>query len=198
MRVLRPRGPYLVGQRSRHLRNLCSIVLCASAAAVAVGSLLDPVLGFVPLLASAPSARRQYMKATRYRKGAFGEELISALLGGLPDEFCLFNDVTLPGYRGNIDHVVVGPCGVIVIETKHYRGVIRCDRDRWFVDGRPLEKNISKQVTGAAIAARKLLLSRFEAWQDSGPGWVDGVVVFTNPLCRLELNRPGPTVVRYS
>jgi len=24
------------------------------------------------------------------------------------------------------------------------------------------------------------------------------VVVFTNPLCRLEINRPGPTIVRYS
>jgi len=24
------------------------------------------------------------------------------------------------------------------------------------------------------------------------------VVVFTNPLCRLEINRPSPTIVRYS
>jgi hypothetical protein len=51
---------------------------------------------------------------------------------------------------------------------------------------------------GGARAVRELLQNQCPAWPASGPRWVDGVVVFTNPLCRLELNRPGPTIVRYS
>ncbi len=31
----------------------------------------------------------------------------------------------MPGTRGNIDHIVVAPAGVFVVDAKHYRGVIR-------------------------------------------------------------------------
>jgi Nuclease-related domain len=196
VKVLRAGGPYLAGQEGRHLLNFFAIVLFAGAGAWIVG-LMHPMLGLIVLLASAPSARRQCARVTRYRKGIRGEELVSTLLGGLSDEFYLVNDIMLPGQRGNIDHVLVGPCGVVVIETKHYRGVIRCDRDRWFVDDRPI-RNISRQVTGAAIAVRESLRSQCVAGHASSPRWVDGVVVFTNPLCRLEINRPGPTIVRCS
>jgi hypothetical protein len=123
--------------------------------------------------------------------------LVSSLLAGLSDDFYLINDVTLPGHRGNIDHVLVGPCGVVTIETKNCRGVIRCDQDQWFVDGRPIE-SISKQVTRGAMAVKVCLKDRSPAFRTSRAQWVEGVVVFTNPLCRLEINRPGPKIVRYS
>ena len=37
----------------------------------------------------------------------------------------VYNDVNLPGKRGNIDHVVIGPTGIYVIETKNYSGRYR-------------------------------------------------------------------------
>lgn len=197
MKVLRAGGPYLSSQQGRYLLNLFSIVVAGGGGAVVVGFVFHPILGLLFALAWARPAFRQYAKATRYRKGIRGEELVSSLLAGLPDEFYLINDVTLPGHRGNIDHVLVGPCGVVTIETKNYRGVIRCDRDQWFVDGRRI-RSISRQVMHGAMAVKDCLSDRSAAFRTSKARWVEGVVVFTNPLCQLEINRPGPTIVRYS
>jgi len=197
VKVLRVGGPYLSSQQGRYLLNLFSIVVAGGGGAVVVGFVLHPILGLLFALAWVRPAFRQYARATRYRKGIRGEELVSSLLAGLPDDFYLINDVTLPGHRGNIDHVLVGPCGVVTIETKNYRGVIRCDRDQWFVDGRRI-RSISRQVMQGAMAVKDCLSDRSAAFRTSRARWVEGVVVFTNPLCRLEINRPGPTIVRYS
>ena len=197
MKVLRTGGPYLSSQQGRYLLNLFSVVVAGGGGAVVVGLVLHPSLGRLFALAWARPACRQYARATRYRKGIRGEELVSSLLAGLSDDFYLINDVTLSGHRGNIDHVLVGPCGVVTIETKNYRGVIRCDRDQWFVDGRRI-RNISRQVVQGAMAVKDCLSDRSATFRTSRARWVEGVVVFTNPLCRLEINRPGPTIVRYS
>ena len=197
MKVLQASGPYLAGQQGRYLLNLLCILVSGGGGAVVVGFVLHPILGLLFALAWVRLAFRQYARATRYRKGIRGEELVSSLLAGLPDDFYLINDVTLPGHRGNIDHVLVGPCGVVTIETKNYRGVIRCDRDQWFVDGRRI-RSISRQVVQGAMAVKDCLSDRSAAFRTSRARWVEGVAVFTNPLCRLEINRPGPTIVRYS
>jgi len=186
-----------VSQQGRYLLNLLCILVAGASGAVVVGIVLHPTFGLLFALAWARPAFRQYAMAARYRKGIRGEGLVSSLLVGLSDDFYLINDVTLPGHRGNIDHVLVGPCGVVTIETKNYRGVIRCDQDRWFVDGRRI-RSISRQVTHGAMAVKDCLSDRSAAFRASRARWVEGVVVFTDPLCRLEINRPGPTIVRYS
>jgi hypothetical protein len=48
------------------------------------------------------------------------------------------------------------------------------------------------------MAVKECLGDRSAAFRASRAKWVEGVVVFTNPLCQLEINRPGPTIVRYS
>ena len=52
--------------------------------------------------------------------------------------FVLLHDRRLPGRRGNVDHVVVGPPGVFVVETKHLSGVVRVGR-RLRCEGRRLD-----------------------------------------------------------
>jgi hypothetical protein len=179
------------------LVNLLCIIVGAGTGAVVAGFLLHPILGLVCVLVSAAPARRQYTKLTSYRKGIVGEELVSTLLARLSDDFCLVNDVTLHGHRGNIDHVLIGPCGVVVIETKNYQGLVTCDRNEWFQNGRRI-RNVSKQARGAARALRDWLKDTFPAFRPFILDHVEDVVVFTHPLCRLEINRPGSTIVRYS
>jgi len=197
LKVLQASGPYLASQQGRYLLNLHCILVSGVGGAVIVGFLLHPILGLLFALAWVRPAFRQYVRSTRYRKGIRGEELVSSLLVSLSDDFFLINDVTLPGHRGNIDHVLVGPCGVVTIETKNYRGVIRCDRDQWFADGRRI-RSISRPVMKGARAVKNCLSDRSAAFRTSRARCVEGVVVFTNPLCRLEINRPSPTIVRYS
>lgn len=59
-------------------------------------------------------------------KGKMGEERTATVLTQLPDEYRVLNDVMLELGNGTtqIDHVVVSPHGIFVIETKNYRGDI--------------------------------------------------------------------------
>jgi hypothetical protein len=66
---------------------------------------------------------------TRWAHGAEGEELVAEALAKRcgPDVVAL-HDRRLPGTRANIDHLVVAPSGVWVIDTKRYKGEIRVEK----------------------------------------------------------------------
>ena len=59
-------------------------------------------------------------------KGKYSEKLAYHKMLELPDEYHIFNDLFFEnnGYTTQIDHVVVSPYGVFVIETKGYKGWI--------------------------------------------------------------------------
>lgn len=66
--------------------------------------------------------------------GANGETALGALLDPLRHEgMAVLHDRRLPGSKANIDHLVVAPSGVFVVDAKNYRGrVERIDRGGWF------------------------------------------------------------------
>lgn len=68
-------------------------------------------------------------------RGWRGEQKICSILEKLPDEYFLWNDIVLQrnGYSVQIDHVVISPYGIFVIETKNYTGWIygNDDSDQW-------------------------------------------------------------------
>lgn len=59
-------------------------------------------------------------------KGKFSENLVYHKMLELPDEYTIFNDLLFQsnGRSTQIDHIVVSPYGVFVIETKGYKGWI--------------------------------------------------------------------------
>lgn len=59
-------------------------------------------------------------------RGQAGESHVSNDLSRLPSEYKVLNDVIVPSKNGTsqIDHIVVSPYGVFVIETKNYTGWI--------------------------------------------------------------------------
>jgi hypothetical protein len=63
-----------------------------------------------------------------WRWGQFGEQETEDTLRTLDDRWQVIHD--LPRERGNWDHVVVGPAGVFLLETKSYRaaGFVKADR----------------------------------------------------------------------
>jgi hypothetical protein len=65
--------------------------------------------------------------------GIAGEQLIATELGrGLGDDWTL-----LRGYhnrRGEIDHLLLGPRGIVAIEGKHLNATVHCDGDDWRFD----------------------------------------------------------------
>ncbi|MCF1457093.1 MAG: NERD domain-containing protein [Shewanella sp.] len=67
-----------------------------------------------------------FLLRTTWFKGKLGEGLVGRQLEGLGDEYQVFHDITLPFDEGTtqIDHVVVSPYGIFVVETKNYKGWI--------------------------------------------------------------------------
>ena len=59
-------------------------------------------------------------------KGQYSEKLVNDKISKLSDEYVIFNDLLFEsnGRSTQIDHVVVSPYGVFVIETKGYKGWI--------------------------------------------------------------------------
>lgn len=201
MHLVQVGGRYLAGREQRLWVGLVVIVAFAAAGVIVVISAgatpLSLAAGVVAVLAALLLARPTTRRLQSVRKGRLGERLVVDLLRGLPDDYWLVNDVTLGQTRGNIDHVLIGPCGVVVIETKRLAGRIRCWADEWSVNGYQ-RKSISRQVNAGACAVRYFLIERHPDLAASALRWVESIIVFTHPLCRLEVNQARATIVRYS
>ncbi|MBE0417914.1 MAG: NERD domain-containing protein [Coriobacteriia bacterium] len=80
-----------------------------------------------------------------WRTGRDSEwEVSEALAAHLGDDFYVLNDVELPGLGGNIDHLVVGPSGIHVIETKGIVGRVDATTDRLLINGYPQDVYLRK------------------------------------------------------
>ena len=63
-----------------------------------------------------------------WQDGAFGEQWTGRALRELESQsWCIFHD--LKASYGNIDHVVVGPGGVFLLDSKRWRGSVTVDAD---------------------------------------------------------------------
>jgi hypothetical protein len=66
--------------------------------------------------------------AVAWRRGAARERRTARLLGPLERHgWAVLHDLAVPGSQANIDHLVIGPGGVFVIDSKHYRGRLQLD-----------------------------------------------------------------------
>lgn len=84
-----------------------------------------------------------------FLKGAKGEEWVAHELGFLPSEYTVFNGLVLGGGQQNLDHVVIGPPGLFVVETKNWRGSVEFREGRLFCDGQEPSRPPIRQVKAA-------------------------------------------------
>jgi hypothetical protein len=95
--------------------------LLASRLGLALGALAALVAGWA--LRFRPST-----DAVAWRRGAAGERRTARLIGPLERHgWAALHDLAVPGSRANIDHLMIGPGGVFVIDSKYYRGRLRLD-----------------------------------------------------------------------
>src|SRR5215218_1570046 len=93
-----------------------------------------------------------------WRRGAAGERRTARLLGPLERHgWAVLHDLAIPGSQANIDHLVIGPGGVVVIDTKQYRGRLRLDYDGLLWHGRQLLVATLRKVRWAADQADEVL-----------------------------------------
>ena len=88
--------------------------------------------GFVFLIAPLVAFYFYLRKYHIYNGGWQGEKQVAKLLSNtLSDDYYLLNDLYLRDGGGDIDHIVLGPNGVFVLETKNWSGSISCNGDEW-------------------------------------------------------------------
>ena len=206
MKLVKPASNFALGKiqtADRKLRfwGLRGGLLLLLAAPTGLGiGLLDSGTGFAVGVVLASSGFMLVMIGVGYwldagniRKGLEGERSVALELSGLSDEYLLLNDVMLPGARGNSDHVLVGPTGVFVFETKNYSGKYVCYGDRWFLQGRRQKydvKSVSVQAKNNADTLGELLHTSGFTVQ------VNPVIVFTHPAVQLWLHHPTVPVLK--
>jgi hypothetical protein len=108
-------------------------ILGISSGGGVLGSLLAPrlglVLGAVAAVAAGWGLRfKPSPDAVAWRRGAAGERRTARLLDPLQwHGWVVLHDLAVPGSRANVDHLVIGPGGVFVIDSKDYRGRLQLD-----------------------------------------------------------------------
>ena len=107
-----------------------------------LGSLLAPRLGLILGALAAGVVGwglrfRPSPDAIGWRRGAAGERRTARLLAALERQgWAVLHDLALPGSPANLDHLVIGPGGVFVIDSKQYRGRLQLDRSGRLWHGR--------------------------------------------------------------
>jgi hypothetical protein len=125
----------------------------------------------------------------RWDRGACGEEHVGRILDGLAaDGWLALHDRTIG--RGNVDHIVIGPGGLLTIETKSHPGRIAVDG----LDDRMLkqayaEAKAVERVTGRPVTPL-LVFSR--AYLDRAVSRQRGVVVLPARMLAGHLARRRP------
>lgn len=127
--------------------------------------------------------------ADRYYGGAGGEYDVGIVLSRLPQEFHLFNGVGF--YAGDVDHIVVGPTGVFVVETKNHSGTISLRNACLCRNGEPLYHDFVRQATAEAMYVKGRLKPQVSCH-------VRPLVVFTRAKVRVQTAVGGVRVVALS
>ncbi|MFC2162401.1 nuclease-related domain-containing protein [Candidatus Altiarchaeota archaeon] len=201
VRILKRRDPPLYVWRNMHLNKSRAILFFTLLVLAfllfvmdrfpfaSMGLILIPISYFLGVYA--------YKNYLLWMGGMEGEWLVNRVLEGLDDSFILLNNIVVPPNRGDTDHIVFGPSGIFVIESKHYGGVIECEGDEWSrykvgraggVYGLSIGSPSNQAKRNAKVLKDLLLSHQYEAFPKGAPHlWVNAILVFTNSNVKLNL-----------
>jgi len=112
-------------------------------------------------------------RAIAWKQGAVAEESVGGLLEELPNNYFVMNDFVTK--KGTTDYIVVGPKGILTIETKSHKGVVTKNEEKLSRDGHPFEKDFIKQAWAQSYFVRDLLAEKGVCALRTQP-----VIVFTD------------------
>ncbi len=116
--------------------------------------------------------RQGLRRVESFFKGAKGEERVAAILLDLPDDCEVFHDYVAG--NDHIDHVVLSPSGLYVLETKFWNGKVSLEDGCVLVDGKLPSRSPVAQVQREALELKSKLKEL--GWA----GYIAPVVVFAS------------------
>jgi hypothetical protein len=143
-----------------------------------VANLLAIVLAAAATVALAAEFWGRRATTESWRKGAEGEQRLRQLLDGLRRHgYVVLHDLAIPGSSANVDHLVIGPTGVWVIDAKNYTGRLTWSKGTLWHGRYPQTKKL------AAIA-----------WEAHGVATALAVTV-TPVMCVIGATMPQPQML---
>jgi hypothetical protein len=127
-------------------------------------------------------------RAIAWKQGAVAEESVGALLEALPNNYFVVNDFVTK--KGTADYIVVGPKGILTIETKNHPGVVTNQGEKLLQDGHPIEKDFIKQAWAQSYSVRDLLAEKGVCTLRPQP-----VIVFTDADVQVEERVRGVQII---
>jgi hypothetical protein len=134
-------------------------------------------------------------QARTWQRGAHGERRTARLLGRLTrDGYVVFHDLAVPDSPANVDHLVIGPSGVFVIDSKQWTGSVHQGADglAWH-NHYPLDRTLetvrwqAQQVSRALGTRTHALLCVHGAHVHGGGLHAQGVAIVPAHLLRSAL-----------
>ncbi len=90
----------------------------------------------------AEAAEAQRLESEQWAKGAAGERATAAALAQLDARFVVFHDLHVPGSPANVDHLVIGPTGVFVVDSKAYSGTFTLSAEMLWRGRYPIRREV--------------------------------------------------------
>lgn len=141
-------------------------------------------------------AKARSRRTTEKWRHVEAEEITGTALMALPPGWTVLHDLAWPSHpRAAVDHVVVGPAGVFVIDTKSWSGRIEVDHGLLRQDGRDRSTAVWGAASAAASVAALVPSLRADhvhavvclAEGDVRIAWLDGVLVCSSTQLVEEL-----------
>lgn len=145
-------------------------------------------------------------QARIWRAGLEGQKKVEEVLSSLDDSYILLNNLSLPLKNCDIDHLLIGPNGIFLIETKNYKGEISCTGDVWEYQkvgkmggvykgyitnpSRQLKRNVWELKSFLDKKSKRLFA------ENAFPYWIQGLVVFTNEETVLNVKDETVTILK--
>lgn len=134
-----------------------------------------------------------FERGVNYVLGERGENKVAQSLGTvLDDRYTLIRNLVLPDEKTDIDGVLVGPFGILVLEVKNFnsRDIYKCEGNRWFYRKpgqryRTMKKSPTKQAQ-----LNRDRLHRYLGQHDLRGIPVHALVVISNPEAKVIPEKP--------
>ena len=133
-------------------------------------------VGVHPSTIKLPDSVVSLASGTSWARGRNGESQVLTALRNLPDNYTAVSNWKLPDTKnGDVDLLILGPHGVLVIEVKNFGAQYECDNDVW-VNIKPHGYRVRIKSPSLQIKRNtKAVKSHLRQFGWSGP--VQGVLV---------------------
>ncbi|WP_158502346.1 nuclease-related domain-containing protein [Vitiosangium sp. GDMCC 1.1324] len=114
-------------------------------------------------------------------RGAAGEERVGGLLEPLREQgWAIEHDVKIGANGANVDHLLIGPPGVFVLNTKYVAGNVWVAGPHLQIRGQPTDYLEKAEAEAKRIREKLMSATRRQAL------WVQGLLVFVEPVLKVK------------